>query len=373
VTYRDDFWTGGYSTWPHSGTGTATTITGLRPGTAYDVQVRALNGDTPSWWSTPRLFATNAPNRVPEFPDERLTRTVAENSVANRNVGAAIPAATDRDLRDVLTYTMEGADAGSFTFDPAARQIKTKNEVSYDYESKFSYSVTIRVWDGTASDTVTVTINLTDLTERPATGAPTITGTAQVGQTLTAGTSGIADEDGLDNATFAYQWQADGADIQDATGSTYTLVAADVGSIIRVRVSFTDDVGNDEVLTSAATAPVEALPLPPLIASLQNTPNSHDGGAAFTFELRFSEEFALSYRTLRDHAFTVTGRTVRKAERLEQGSNIGWKITVQPNGNGQVVIVLPETSDCDAQGAICTGDGRMLSSRLELTVSGPGQ
>ena len=39
-----------------------------------------------------------------------------------------------------------------------------------------------------------------------ATGVPTITGTAQVGQTLTADTSGIADQDGLTNPAFTYQW-----------------------------------------------------------------------------------------------------------------------------------------------------------------------
>ena len=37
-----------------------------------------------------------------------------------------------------------------------------------------------------------------------------------------------------------------------------------------------------------------------------------------------------------------------------------------------MTIVLPVTTDCDAQGAVCTGDGRMLSGRLEITVSGPG-
>ena len=35
-----------------------------------------------------------------------------------------------------------------------------------------------------------------------ATGAPTINGTAQVGETLTASTSGISDADGLTNASF---------------------------------------------------------------------------------------------------------------------------------------------------------------------------
>ena len=45
---------------------------------------------------------------------------------------------------------------------------------------------------------------------------------------------------------------------------------------------------------------------------------------------------------------------------------------MQPDGNAGVTIVLPVTTDCTADGAICTGDGRMLSTRLELIVSGPG-
>ena len=77
----------------------------------------------------------------------------------------------------------------------------------------------------------------------PATGAPTITGTAQVGETLTADTSGVADADGLSNASFSYQWQAGGADISGATGSTYTLADADEGKATSVKVSFTDDAG----------------------------------------------------------------------------------------------------------------------------------
>ena len=204
-----------------------------------------------------------------------------------------------------------------------------------------------------------------------ATGAPTISGTAQVGETLTADTSGIADEDGLTNASFAYQWQADGADISGATDSSYTLAVDDESKVISVKVSFSDDAGNEEESTSAATAAVEADPLPPLTASLENIATSHDGENAFTFELRFSEEFSLSYKTLRDHAFTVTGGTVRKAQRLEQGSNVGWRMTVRPNSDGAVTIILPITEDCEAQGAICTDDGRKLSTELVLTVSGP--
>ena len=104
----------------------------------------------------------------------------------------------------------------------------------------------------------------------PATGAPTITGVAQVGETLTAGATGISDADGLDNAAFAYQWLADDADIAGANGSSYTLADEDAGKAIKVRVSFADDAGNDEELTSAATGAVAAAPPPP------NTPATGD-------------------------------------------------------------------------------------------------
>ena len=96
----------------------------------------------------------------------------------------------------------------------------------------------------------------------PATSAPTISGTAQVGQTLMAFTADISDNDGLTSVSYAYQWiRVDGnteADISGATASTYTLVAADLGKTIKVKVSFTDDASNAETLTSAATTAVTA-------------------------------------------------------------------------------------------------------------------
>ena len=87
----------------------------------------------------------------------------------------------------------------------------------------------------------------------PATGTPTISGTAQVGETLTAGTSDIGDEDGLANVAYSYQWLGDGADISGATDSSYTLADSDEGKVISLRMTFTDDAGHEESLTSAAT------------------------------------------------------------------------------------------------------------------------
>ena len=79
-----------------------------------------------------------------------------------------------------------------------------------------------------------------------------------MGETLTADRSGIADADGLSNVQYEYQWLADDTAIQGATDATHTLADADVGKTIKVQVSFTDDAGNDEALTSAATGAVSA-------------------------------------------------------------------------------------------------------------------
>ena len=205
----------------------------------------------------------------------------------------------------------------------------------------------------------------------PATGAPAIYSKPQVGRPLRADTSLIADEDGLANAVFHYQWITnDGTadtEIAGATGVFYTPIAADVGKAVKVTVSFTDDEGNPETLPSAPTVEVV---MPPLTAN-HSEPAPHDGQTAFTFTLWFSEEFKLSYLTLRDHAFTVEGGTVTRARRGQKPSNMLWEIHVQPDSDAAVTIVLPATVDCDSEEAICTEDGRPLSNRLEFTVAGP--
>ena len=137
-----------------------------------------------------------------------------------------------------------------------------------------------------------------------------------------------------------------------------------------MRVSFTDDAGHDEALTKPVTGPVA--PRPPLTASLEAAPACRNGENAFTLELWLRKEVNLGYKNLRDHAFTVTGGTVKKAQRLEKGSHIRWQITLEPASGASVTVVLPVTTDCNAQGAICTEDGRKLSNRNEFTVSGVG-
>jgi hypothetical protein len=87
------------------------------------------------------------------------------------------------------------------------------------------------------------------------TGDVTITGASQVGQELTA-TSTVADVDGL--GTLTYSWYADGTVISGTTGTTYTLVAGDLGKTITAQVSYTDSAGTPEQVTSSPTVAVVA-------------------------------------------------------------------------------------------------------------------
>ena len=125
-------------------------------------------------------------------------------------------------------------------------------------------------------------------------------------------------------------------------------------------------------LTNSPSATVAGPPSEPLTASFSGVPVSHDGQHAFTFGLTFSEDVAgLSYKTLRDLAFSETNGQVKQARRKQQGSNQGWTITVKPDTSAAVTIRLPETTDCNNAGAICTDDGRKLNHSTSATILGP--
>ncbi len=99
-------------------------------------------------------------------------------------------------------------------------------------------------------------------------------------------------------------------------------------------------------------------------------PAEHNG-SEFTFDLSFSENVAAGYARIRDHAFSVNGANIKKVQRKTQGSNQNWTVTVDPTDNGGVSITLPETTNCNNAGAICTDDGRKLNHSTSDSVQGP--
>ena len=105
---------------------------------------------------------------------------------------------------------------------------------------------TILLWD-TSEWTTPPVIN------HPPTGAVTISGTAEVGEPLTADASAVMDPDGPETLEFSYQWLADASPIAGATSQTYTLTANEIGKKIRVRVSYIDGLGALVNITSEET------------------------------------------------------------------------------------------------------------------------
>ena len=269
----------------------------------------------------------------------------------------------------------DGLDSVSYTYQWLADDADIAGATSSTYElSDDDVGKVIKItvtFDDDADHEETLTSAATEaVAARPSTpGLPTISGTVRVGETLTADTSGIVDEDGLENVSYSYQWLADDAEIEGATAATYTLSDDDMGKVIKVTVTFVDDADHEETRTSEATVAVTSV----LTASFENTPAGHDGQNSFTFEVRFSEEVSVGFRRLKDHAFSVTdGATITRARRLERGSSLRWEISVLPGSRDDVTIALPATTDCTTQGAICTTSGKMLSERVELTVRDMG-
>ena len=173
----------------------------------------------------PTLVDTTIGNVAPVFTDGvSITLNVDENTEADVNIGTPI-AATDMDEGDTLTYTLGGIDAASFDIDAETGQLKTK--AALDYETKSFYSVTITASDSLLTDTITVTINVTDVADN---FAPTFTN-----GTITVRT--IAENTGADVSIGAPITAIDtdsDADIDDDTDDplSYTLGGIDAVAFI---------------------------------------------------------------------------------------------------------------------------------------------
>ena len=216
--------------------------------------------------STAAIAAEDPQSQEPPAKPTGLTATVSHDSVSltwddpgDEGITGYQMLRRDRALHAIGEFLVHVDDTGN------ANTTFTDNDVEPSVQ--YVYRIKAKSNAGLSELSEWVRANMPAPTRdpnSPATGVPTVTGTAQVGEVLTADTSGIADADGLENATFSYQWiRNDGStetDIQDATGSIYTLVDADEGQTIKVKVSFTDDAGNEETLTSTATGSVAARP-----------------------------------------------------------------------------------------------------------------
>ena len=249
------------------------TLTADEEGKSLKVLVgfRTTGGERVRLTSAATVLVTAAPasnNQATGVPTVTGTAQVGETLTADTTGIADQDGLADAEfsyqwLADDTAIT--GATSSSYTLTDSEEVKTIKVKVSFTDDGGNDESLTSEA---------TAAVAAAPPDNSPATGAPTISGTVQVGETLTANTTGIADSDGLDNAQFDYQWLADDMVISGATASTYTLAAADEGKAIKVKVNFTDDGGNAESLTSTATAAVASSNQTPKLAGLTVSPGT---------------------------------------------------------------------------------------------------
>ena len=345
-------------------TGTAATTytdSSVEAETRYTYRIKAINEDGTSERSRWSHIDTPAPP-VPDQPtgleatashgqvvltwndpqDDSITGYVILRRVRVNDTGGNFSVLVANTESAATTYT-DNTVAASTTY---TYRIKAINEAGVSERSRWLHIDTPAAPEPDSND--------------PATGSPAITGTAQVGETLTVDTSGIADEDGLENAAFSHQWLADGTDISGATANAYTPVAADEGKSVTVQVNFTDGAGNDETLTSAPTAAVAAAPEPaansPATGAPAITGTAQVGETLTVDRSSIADEdglknAAFSYQWLADST-AMSGATANAYTPVE--ADEGRAITVQVNftddaGNDETLTSAPTAAVAAAQ------------------------
>ena len=368
--------------------------------TTATVTVTAADGETT------RAYRVVVKRPAPEVV-ETSTPTVgiaggSGTEGANSTIGFTVTldeAATDTVTVDYATSdgtATAGTDytstSGTLTFDAGTTSKTISVSIADDETDESDETFTVTLSNASGADLGTST----------ATG--TITNRAVVVQTTPtlsiAGGSGTEGDDDIDftvtldetageSVTVDYataNGTAHAGDDYTAKSGTLTFSAGTTSQTISISIA--DDVENEsdetftvtlsnasgaDLGTKTATGTIRNRRVEPLTASFSGMPSEHDG-SSFTFELEFSENPEVSFRTLKDHAFTVDEGDVTRAQRKNPQStdkNKAWTITVEPDGNDTISITLPATTSCSSNRGICTDDERKLSHSTSATVEGP--
>ena len=289
--------------------------------TSYSVTLTVSDGSLTDTISVTINVTDVDENRAPEFTDgESTTRSVAENKVAGTNIGGAV-SATDAD-DDTLTYTLSGTDAVSFSIVSTSGQLQTKSVL--DYGTKASYSVTLTVSDGSLTDSISVTIKITDVDETPAVttkdnekpnNAPVFKDGSSTTRTVAENTDSGIDIGSAVSATD---------DDKDDT-LTYTLGGTDASS-------FSIDSGSGQLKTSA-TLDYEAKDSYSVTITVSDGKGGSDS-ISVTINITNVDESALNNAPTFDDGDSTT-RTV--AEDTASGVDIGSAVSATDDDDGDTL------------------------------------
>ena len=271
-SYKNDNTVEGGNAFP---TETSHTVSGLEEGTGYSARVRARYHDgggniteSGSWSDPPvEITVSSTPSKDGEGDSNEGRSTSVPAKPTGISYGASYNNVlllwTDPGDSSITGYRiLRGAAADSLTVlveDTVSTDTRYTDD-TVEPETEYFYAIRARNAQGLGPQSDTVSVRTQPAPPEPvepvadmatAAGAPTISGTPMVGQTLTADPSGITDADGLTTPGWTYQWVRVSADLTEndisgATSQTYKLVTGDVGHKIKVVVSFTDDTSESE-------------------------------------------------------------------------------------------------------------------------------
>ena len=285
--------------------------------------------------------AVRIDNAPPTFDEgSSTTRSINENSVAGKRVGAVV-AATDPN-GDTLTYSLaSGADADKFSIDSASGRLEVASGAVLDFETDPALDIDLQVSDGKAADhsqddavdaTITLTINLINVDEP---GSVSLSSNEpEVG---TAVTATLTDPDVVNSSDWHWEKSQDGVTgwttIPGASTEAYMPGSSDAGMYLRAMAEYTDGEGSGKSAEGMTAGTVKAPPTADTtLASL--TLN----GISFNFSSS-SLEYSLNVPN-RKKQTKVTATTTAS-------SGVSVEITPadsKPNRNGhQVPLAVGET------------------------------
>ena len=342
-----------------------------------------------------------------ESDDRWFDETVGDATEASvRNVGAPVTATDPEPDGTVTGYRLDGPDADKFTINPSNGQIRTKPGEHYDREAaQWKFEVEVQATDREgAVGTAPVFLMAENLKEPPLVpAAPSAwsPGASSLYVTWTApsnpgrpvidghdlryrasGLGGTALVQGTGLYEPLWPWRRGPSNVT-GTGAIFTVPGIyndiitkvhDGGAYeVQVRARNADGPGAwspsgiaPELVVDDTIGGTET----PLTATLQSVPLEHDGSSLFTFRISFGDAVTITAENLRNHALVVGGGTVTSVSAVA-GRNDLFEVTVTPSGHGAVSILVRQGSACTELGAICTSDGRRLSTSLEESVPGP--
>ena len=207
----------------------------------YEVVILARSGmNAATEGERVQVTVTDNPVDPPLFAASYLTPLeVSENAARDTPIGNPVSASDVNGL--ALIYTIRGNYARYFAIDPANGQLKTRSALNY--ETKHSYSVTVRASNGSLASDATVTINVINEDE-----AGTISYSPTTPKARIPLTASLTDPDGsVTGELWAWELSSDGnswSTISGATSATYTPSDDDLNQYLRASVSYSDGQGS---------------------------------------------------------------------------------------------------------------------------------